>query len=126
MVEATLKYCILAWQYLRENGLIEVMVEFRIAIKTASSKAVKEFKPEWEAELQQLEIFFAEITTLTGQIILFCFYYWSPDEDPSWMDVFNNFLNEVCDQFDNINMVFSGDLNFSRHPLGLRWQRIGC
>ena len=42
-----------------------------IAIKTASFKAVKEFKPELEAELQQLEIIFTEITTLTGQRILF-------------------------------------------------------
>ena len=40
-----------------------------IAIKTASFKAVKEFKPESEAELQQLEIIFAKITTLTGQRI---------------------------------------------------------
>ena len=43
-----------------------------IAIKTASFKAVKEFKPESEAELQQLDIIFAKITTLTGQRILFC------------------------------------------------------
>ena len=41
-----------------------------IAIKTASLKAVKEFKPESEAELQQLEIIsVAEMTTLTGQRI---------------------------------------------------------
>ena len=82
-----------------------------IAIKTASFKAVKEFKPESEAELEQLEIIFAKITTLTGQIILFCFCYGSPNEDPSWMDVFDNFLHEVCDQFDN--MVISGDFNLS-------------
>ena len=37
------------------------------AIKTASLKAVKEFTPESEAELQQLEIIFAKITTLTGE-----------------------------------------------------------
>ena len=72
-----------------------------IAIKTASFKAFKEFKPESKAELKQLEIIFAEITTLTGQRILFCFCYRPPDEDPSWMDVFDNFLHEVCDQFDN-------------------------
>ena len=35
-----------------------------IAIKTSPFKAVKEFKPESEAELQQLEIIFAKITTL--------------------------------------------------------------
>ena len=80
-----------------------------IAIKTASFKAVNKFKPESEAELQQLEIIFAKITTLTGQRILFCFCYEPPNEDPSWMDVFNNFLQEVCDQFDN--MVISGDFN---------------
>ena len=81
-----------------------------IAIKTASFKAVKKFKPESEAELQQLEIIFAEINTLNGQIILFCFRYRPSREDPSWMDVFDNFLHElVCDQFDN--MVISGDFN---------------
>ena len=68
----------------------------RIAIKTATFKAVKEFKPELKAELQQLEIIFAEITRLTGQRILFCFCYRPPNEDPSWMDVFDNFLREVC------------------------------
>ena len=41
-----------------------------IATKTTSFKAVKEFKPESEAELQQLEIIFAEITTLTCRRIL--------------------------------------------------------
>ena len=81
-----------------------------IAIKAASFKAVKEFKPESEAELQQLEIIFTEITTLTGQRILFCFCYGPPNEDPSWMDAFDNFLHEVCDHFDN--MVISGDFNF--------------
>ena len=49
-----------------------------IAIKTTTFKAVKEFKPESEAELQQLEITFAEITTLGGQRILFCFCYGHP------------------------------------------------
>ena len=73
-----------------------------IAIKTASFKAVKEFKPESEAEFQQLEIIFAKITKLTGQRILFCFCYRPSNEDPSWMDVFDNFLHEVCDQFDVI------------------------
>ena len=80
-----------------------------IAIKTVSFEAVKEFKPESEAELQQLEILFAEISTLTGQRILFCFCYGTPIEDPSWIDVFDNFLHEVCDQFDN--MAISVDFN---------------
>ena len=78
-----------------------------IAIKTASFKAVKEFKRESEAELQQLEIIFAEITTLSDQRILFCLCYRPANEDPSWMDVLDDDLHRVCDQFDN--MVISGD-----------------
>ena len=93
-------------EYLREISLVEVVV---IAIKTTSFKAVEEFGPESEAELQQLEISFAEITTLTGQRILFCLRYRPPSEDPSWMDVLDNFLHEVCDQLDN--MEISGDFN---------------
>ena len=91
-----------------------------IAIKTASFKAVKEFKPESETELQQLQIIFtcAEITTLTGQRILFRFCYRQPNEDPSWMDLLDNFLHEVCDQFDN--MVISGDFNL----LDILWDSI--
>ena len=63
-----------------------------------------------EAELQKLEITFAKIITLTGQIILFCFCYRPANDDPSWMVAFDNFLHEVCDQFDN--MVISGDFFF--------------
>ena len=36
---------------------------------------------------------------LSGQSILFCFCYRPPSEHPSWMDAFDNFLHEVCDQF---------------------------
>ena len=76
-----------------------------IAIKTSSFKAVKEFKPESEAELQQLRNYYAY---WSKNFILFLLY--GPlKEDPSWMDVFNNFLHEVCDQFDN--MVILGDFN---------------
>ena len=46
---------------------------------------------------------------LTFQRILFCFFYRPRNEDPSWMDVFDSFLHEVCDQFDNL--VISGDFN---------------
>ena len=54
-------------------------------------------------------IFRREIIKLTGQRILFCFCYRPPNEDQGWMDVFDNFLHEVCDQFNN--MVISGDFN---------------
>ena len=56
-----------------------------------------------------MRAFLPKFTKLTGQRILFSFCYRSPNEDRSWMDVFNNFLHEVCDQFDN--MVISGDVN---------------
>ena len=67
-ISATLKCGILALQYLGKIVLTEVMVvEFLSQSKHFSLKVVKEFKPESEAEMQQLEIIFAEFTTLTGQ-----------------------------------------------------------
>ena len=39
----------------------------------------------------------------------YCFCYRPPNEHPSWMDVFDNNLHEVCDQFDS--MVIPGDFN---------------
>ena len=49
-------------------------MEFLSQSKQPSSKN-KEFKPESENELQQLEIIFAKITTLSGQrILLFLLY----------------------------------------------------
>ena len=81
-------------------------MEFLSRSKQPPSKACKEFKPESEAELQQLEIIFPQITTLTGQRILFCF---TGHPKNSWRDVFDNFWQEFCDQFNN--MVISGDFN---------------
>ena len=83
----------MALQYLGESGLIEVVVELLSQSKQPPSKLSKNLN--LESELPQLEIIFAEITTLTGQRILFCFCYRPPSEDPSWMDVFDNFLHEV-------------------------------
>ena len=94
---------ILALHYLGEIGLIEVVVEFLSQSKQPPSKLNRKLS------CNNLRSFFAEITMLTGQRILFCFYYRPPSEDPSWMDVFDNFLHEVCYQFGN--MVISGDFN---------------
>ena len=98
--------------------------EVLISIKTAFFKAVKEFKPESEAELQQLEIISAEITTLTGQRILFCFCYRPPNKDRSWMNEFDNFLHEVCVLFDK--MVILSALLCQTSSWTLLTECIGC
>ena len=84
-------------------------MEFLSQSKQPPSKLSKNLNLNRKPSCNSLRSFFSEITTLTGQIILFCFCYGPPNEDPSWMDVFDNFLHEVCYQFDN--MVISGDFN---------------
>ena len=88
-----------------------------IAVKTTSFKAVKKFVLESE-QLQQLEMVSAELTTASDQKILFCSCYRPPDSDSHWIDLFNIFLNQVCDQFDN--MVISGDFNLPN----ISWELI--
>ena len=41
--------------------------------------------------------------------LLFCSCYRPPDSYPSWVYLFNIFLDQVCDQFQN--MVICGDIN---------------
>ena len=80
-----------------------------IGIKTASFKAVKEFKPESEAELQQLEIILPKLPRLLVKEFYSVFATVHPVKTQvGWM-YSSNFLHEVCDQFDN--MVISGDFN---------------
>ena len=78
-------------------------------IRTASFKAVKEFKPESEAELQQLEIILPKLPRLPVKEFYSVLAIGHPVKTQvGWM-YSSNFLHEVCDQFDN--MVISGDLN---------------
>ena len=44
----------------------------------------------------------------SDQKIIFCSCYRRPDSDPSWVCLFNIFLDQVCDQFQN--MVICGDI----------------
>ena len=60
-------------------------MEFLSQSKQPPSNAVKEFKAESEAKLQQLEIIFPKITTLTGQRILFCFIGHPMNTQVGWM-----------------------------------------
>ena len=83
-----------------------------IAIKTASFKLKlsKNLSLNRKPSCNSLRSFLPKLQHfLVKELSLFCFCYRPPSEDPSWMDVFDNFLHEVCDHFDN--MVISGDFN---------------
>lgn len=78
-----------------------------IAAKTSAFKSVTEYP--LANELQDLEIASAVVTTASDQKILFCSCYRPLDSDPRWVYLFNIFLDQVCDQFEN--MVICGDIN---------------
>ena len=93
-ISATLKYCILALQYLGEIGLIEVVVEFLSQSRQPPSNLNLNRKPSCSSLRSFLQIL---LHLLVKEF--YCFCYRPPNEDPSWMDVFDNFLHEVCVQF---------------------------
>ena len=78
-----------------------------IAVKTGAFKSVTEYPIA--DELQDLQIALVVVTTAYDEKILFCSCYRPPDSDPGWIYLFNIFLDQVCDQFQN--MVIGGDIN---------------
>lgn len=77
------------------------------AVKTNSFRAVKQFT--LAVGTVDIEIVSVELITISDQKILFCSCYHPPDADQSWVDSFSVFLDQVCNQFNNI--VISGDFN---------------
>ncbi|CAB3994226.1 Hypothetical predicted protein [Paramuricea clavata] len=78
-----------------------------LAIKISSFKSVREIQHGHD-----LEISMAEITTTSNASLLICSCYRPPNSDHSWLDKFNNFMNDVCSQHSNIVLV--GDFNMPR------------
>ena len=54
----------------------------------------------------------ASVTTSQDRKILFCSFYRPPDLDLCWVNLFNNFLDWFCEDFDN--MVICGDFNYPK------------
>ena len=76
-----------------------------IAIRSIGFKSVRRIPlPD---HLQELEVVSALITTAQDRKVLFCSFYRPPDLDLSWVNLFNSFLDLVCEDFDN--MVICGD-----------------
>lgn len=88
-----------------------------IGIKTGSFKSVKEFLPNLN-NLQDLEIVSVDLVTASNHNILFCSCYRPPDADFSWIEKFNIFLDQACDQYKNV--VISGDFNLAN----ISWECI--
>ena len=81
-----------------------------IAIKIAVFKSIREIPlPE---HLQDLEVVAASVITSQDRKILFCPFYRPPDMDLCWVNLFNKFLDWVCEDFDN--MVICGDFNYRK------------
>ena len=78
-----------------------------IAVKTCAFKSVTAYP--LADELQHLQIAPAVVTTASDQKILFYSCYRPLDSHPSWVYLSNIFLDQVCDQFQN--MVIGGDIN---------------
>lgn len=83
-----------------------------LAVKTDSFKTMKQYMSA--VGTVDIEIVSAELTTISDQKILFCSCYRPPDADQGWVDSFTVFLDQVCDQFNNI--VISGDFNLPHIP----------
>ena len=87
---------------------MEVVVEFLSQSKRPPSTS-KNLNLNRKPSCNSLGSFLPKLLPLLVKEFYFVFLYGTPNEDPSWMDVFDYFLHEVCDHVDN--MVISGDFN---------------
>ena len=83
-------------------------MEFLLQSKQPPSKLSKNLTLNRKPSCKSLRSFVPKLLLLLVKIF-YCFCCRPPNEDSSWMDVFDNFMHEVCDQFDN--MVISDDFN---------------
>ena len=83
-----------------------------IAIKSVGFKSVR--KIPLPDHLQELEVISALITTAQDRKVLFCSFYRPPDLDLSWVNLYNSFLDLVCEDFEK--MVICGDFNYPKIP----------
>ena len=81
-----------------------------VAIKIAAFKTIGEIP--LPKHLQDLEVAAASVITSQDRKILFCSFYRPPDMDLCWINLFNKFLDWVCEDFDN--MVICGDFNYPK------------
>ena len=81
-----------------------------VAIKIAVFKSIREIP--LSEHLQDLEVVAASVITSQDRKISFCSFYRPPDMDLCWVNLFKNFLDWVCEDFDNI--VICADLNYPK------------
>ena len=81
-----------------------------VAIKIAVFKSIREIP--LSEHLQDLEVVAASVITSQDRKILFCSFYRPPDMDLCWVNLFKNFPDWVCEDFDNI--VICADLNYPK------------
>ena len=84
-------------------------MEFSSQSKQPPSKLSKNLSLKRKLSCNSLRSFLPKLVRLPVKEFYSVFCYGPPNEDPSSMGVFDNFLHEVCDQFEN--MVISGDFN---------------
>lgn len=90
-----------------------------IVVKNNSFTSVKQYFPAASHGIDHLEIVSAELRTTHDQKVLFCSYYRPPNTGSDWVDIFNAYLDQVCDQFDKV--VISDDFNMSH----ISWNNAG-
>ena len=78
-----------------------------LGIKTGLFKSVREIKHNYN-----LEIALLELTTMSDMNVLVGSCYRPPNADKTWIENFDNLLNDVCTRHSKI--VLAGDFNFPR------------
>ena len=76
-----------------------------MAVKSESFKSIREIKTDGN-----LEIVIIDILTDSNSHLIVCSCYRPPNSNEAWLTEFNNFLADICNNYDNV--ILAGDFNF--------------
>jgi exonuclease III len=76
-----------------------------VAVKSESFKSIREIKTDGH-----LEIVIIDILTDSNSHLIVRSCYRPPNSNEAWLTEFNNFLADICNNYDNV--ILAGDFNF--------------
>ena len=83
-----------------------------LAVKSSSFMSIREIKQNCD-----IEVTVAELTTALDTKLLVASCYRPPNEDKTWLERFNNFLDGICSN--KANVILAGDFNLPQIPWNL-------
>jgi exonuclease III len=82
------------------------MSAMKYSVKTERAELVVHL---WQLKVNRLKVF-VKLKLNSNSHLIVCSCYRPPNSNEAWLTEFNNFLADICNNYDNV--ILAGDFNF--------------